>query len=256
MVKLLIGAAVVATVIIGIVFVININKDSPRPKNDSAFNDTSEEPSVKIKGLGINLDYYDPKTNSAGDIKFTDHKFSYKPPFDAYGHFKTGLSTDEGPERNPQPSFFVPRGTKIRALIDGFVYDVPKLYSGDYSVIIAPSMDSRWRFETEHVNNPIVKPGDFVKAGQVVAEASTAKMGNDMEWGWFEIGIGKGSQNTTDRPQHVCPFKYLNDSIKDETLKKLKALMLSWEQYRKDPNFYDENSTSIPGCLVLDTLDG
>lgn len=77
----------------------------------------------------------------------------------------------------------MPRGTKVRALIDGFVIDVPKLYSGDYSVIVSPSIESRWMFETEHVDNPIVKVGDFVKAGQVVAEASSAKMGNDKDWG-------------------------------------------------------------------------
>lgn len=252
MVKLLIGAAVIATIILGAIFLFPKNQSQ---KDYSVFNDTSEEPTVKIKGLGINLDYYDPKTNSAGDIKFSDHKFSYKPPFDAYGHFKTGLEQGEEAERNPQPSFFVPRGTKVRALIDGFVIDVPKLYSGDYSVVVSPSIESRWRFETEHVDNPIVKVGDFVKAGQVVAEASTAKMGNDKEWGWFEIGIGKGSQNT-DRPQHVCPFKYLDDSIKEETLKKLKALMISWEEYRKDPSAYDETATEVPGCLVLDVLDG
>lgn len=259
MVKLLTGIVAVIVVLLigtGILYEIKVRQDSPRPKNDSAFNDTSQEPPIKIKGIGLNLDYYDLKANRAGDIKFTDHQFSYRQPFDVYGHFKTGLEPDDAPERNPQPSFFVPRGTKVRALIDGFVYDVPKLYSGDYSVIIAPSMESRWRFETEHVDNPIVKPGDFVKAGQVVAEASTAKMGNDQEWGWFEIGIGKGSQNLEDRPQHICPFKYLDDSIKEETLKKLKSLMLSWEEYRKDPNVYDENATPIPGCLVLDTLDG
>lgn len=249
-------ALIILVIVVGVGRQIVFNKDAPKPKNESAFNDQSQEPPMKIKGLGINLDYYDPKTNTAGDIKFTDHKFSYRQPFDVYGHFKTGLGPNEPVDRNPQPSFFVPRGTKVRALIDGFVIEVAKLYSGDYSVIIAPSMDSRWRFETEHVDNPIVKPGDFVKAGQVVAQASSANMGSDTQWGWFEIGIGKGSQNTTDRPQHLCPFKYLDDSIKEETLKKLKALMLSWEEYRKDPNAYDENATPIPGCLVLDTLDG
>ncbi len=255
MAKVLIGITLIAAIIIGIVVIFPKKEaqDAPRPKNDSAFNDQSEEPPMKIKGLGINLDYYDPKTKTAGDINFTsltDHKI----PFEPYG---TWIEIPgEKPYRNPQPTFVVPRGTKVRALIDGFVFDVPKLYSGDYSVRITTSKDSRWSVETEHVDNPIVKVGDFVKAGQVVAEASTAKTGNNSSWAWFEIGIGKGTSNLEERPDHVCIFKYLDDSIKEETYKKLKSVMAAWEEYKGNTNVYDENASSITGCLTEEVING
>lgn len=255
MIKWAVGVVVLFCIFIGIWFVMSFNKGSS-PKNYSVFNDKSDAPPVKLKGIGVNLGEYDPKTKSAGDIVFTDHRLSYKRPFDEYGSWILAENSATGKAyRNAQATFVVPVGTKVRALVDGFVIDVPKLYSGDYSVVVAISPESRWRFETEHVDNPIVKPGDFVKAGQVVAEASRANLGENPLWGWFEIGIGKGSQNE-DRPQHVCPFAYLDDSIKEETLKKMRSLMLGWEEYREDSNIYDETATQVPGCLVLEAVDG
>lgn len=255
MAKLFIGIAVLTTIIIGVVVIFpkKGNQDAPRPENDSAFNDTSEEPPVKIKGIGLNLDYYNPKTNMAGDVRFKGFDYGYLPSFEQFGIWRDPKDGFEG-SYNPQPMWSVPKGTKVHALIDGFVIDVPKLYSGDYSVIVATSMDSRWRYETEHVNNPIVKPGDFVKAGQVVAEASTANANGD--WAWFEIGIGKGTQNSWEKPKHVCPFAYLDDSIKEETLKKITALMTSWEEFSKKPNGYNQSKMPVPGCLTLDPVDG
>lgn len=254
MAKLLIVIALIAVIVIGVVIIFpKGQQDTSRPKNDSAFNDTSEEPPFKIKGVGLNLDYYDKNSKKAGDIDFSalrDHKI----PFEEYGTWVE--IPNEKPYRNPQPTFVVPKGTKVRALIDGFVIEVPKLYSGDYSVRIATTKDSRWSAETEHVDNPIVKPGDFVKAGQVVAEASTAKTGNNSPWAWFEIGIGKGTQNTEERPDHVCIFKYLDDSIKEETYKKLKSIMAGWEEYKGNTSVYDENASPTPGCLTEEVLDG
>ncbi|MBI2337654.1 peptidoglycan DD-metalloendopeptidase family protein [Candidatus Daviesbacteria bacterium] len=245
MAKLLIGVALIVAIIIVVVVIFpkKGEQDAPRPANDSAFNDTSQEPPFKLKGVGLNLD----------DIDFSVLK-DYKIPFEPYGTWVQ--VPNEKPYQNPQPTFVVPKGTKVRAMIDGFVIDVPKLYSGDYSVRIATSMDSRWSAETEHVDNPIVKPGDFVKAGQVVAQASTAKTGDNSPWAWFEIGIGKGTSNLEERPDHVCTFKYLDDSIKEEIYKKLKSIMAEWEKYKTDPNVYDENASPIPGCLTEEVIDG
>lgn len=255
MVKVIIGVIVLGVLGIGSFMLLPKIFPKDTPPDNSAFIDNSDEPPVKIKGIGINLDYYDSKTGMAGDIKFFNNQGD-KRPFDEYGNWiPANMSATGKAYRNGQASFMVPRGTKIRALVDGFVIAVPKLYSGDYSVVVATAPESRWRFETEHVSNPIVKPGDFVKAGQVVAEASTANLGNDTEWGWFEIGIGKGSQSE-ERPQHICPFAYLDDSVKEETLKKMRGLMSDWEEYRKDSKVYDEGATSVPGCLVMEAVDG
>lgn len=254
MAKLLIGIVLIATIVLGVVIIFpkKGEYDAPRPENDSAFNDTSEEPPVKIKSVGIILDYYNPKTDLAGEVIFQARQHGRK-PFEEYGTFreaKDGFNSSY----NPQPTWNVPEGTPIRALIDGFVIDVPKLYSNDYSVIVATSMDSRWRYETEHVSNPLVKPGDFVKAGQIVAYPTKFNANNGR--GWVEIGIGKGTQDANTKPQHVCIFKYLDDSIKEETLKKIQALMQEWEKQSGNPNDYDEGKMPIPGCLTLDVVDG
>jgi|Napbiome12C3dose_1001474.scaffolds.fasta_scaffold00004_145 murein DD-endopeptidase MepM/ murein hydrolase activator NlpD len=255
MAKLLIGVVLIAAIIIGVVVIFpkKGEYDAPRPVNDSAFNDTSEQPPVKIKGIGVNLDYYNPETKMAGDVRFKGQDFDFKPSFEEFGIWREPVGGFEG-SFNPQPMWSVPKGTKVHALVDGFVKDVPKLYSGDYSVVVVTSMDSRWTYETEHVNNPIVKPGDFVKAGQVVAEASTANSNGD--WAWFEIGIGRGTQNSWEKPKHVCPFAYLDDSIKEKTLKKITALMTEWEKFANKPNGYNQSKMPIPGCLTLDTVEG
>lgn len=229
-----------------------VSRDSA--PDDQAFQDLSEEPPVRIKGIGLNLGYYNPATNAAGDIRFTDNRYDFMPPFAEYASWIPAEQSATGQAyRNAQASFLVPQGTKVRALIDGVIVDVSKLYSNDYSVIVATSPDSRWRYETEHVSNPIVKQGDRVRAGQVVAEASMA-LGNS-GWAGFEIGIGKGTADDS-QPSHVCPFKYLDPAIEKETLNKIRALMAAWEKYRNDSSAYDDASAPIPGCLVVDAVKG
>lgn len=67
-----------------------------------------------------------------------------------------------------------------------------------------------------------------------------------------EIDILKGGQS----PQHVCPYAYLDESIKDDTLNKLYSLFSSWESYIDNKGLYDESSPIIQGCLTLSPIDG
>src|SRR3989338_7183231 len=114
---------------------------------------------------------------------------------------------------SPQPTFVVPLGTPVRSLVDGVVASMPTLWSGDYSIqVTTDGQMQKWIYETEHLINPRVKVGDKVTAGQIVGEVSDFNHGAPSGFGTAEIGILKGGQ----QPQHVCPFAYLDLSIKEE----------------------------------------
>lgn len=209
-----------------------------------------DEPSLLLKGIGVNLAEYDPITNTAGDFVFTKQKLQFDRIWMDYA-FSIPASSAGAAKLNPQPTFILPLGTKVRSLVDGVVVDVPKLYSGDYSVMVAPDMKSRWRYETEHVINPIVKIGDRVVAGQVVAEVSDYDSRNTPGFGLVEIGILKGGNP----PQHLCPFRYLDPSIQDDTQRKIRSFYRAWENYRGQSDLYDE-TVEPAGCLTLALVDG
>jgi biotin carboxyl carrier protein len=208
---------------------------------------------VKIKDIGFNLDYYDDATGMAGDIKFTKFVFpegSFNAIYSEFGRKDLANSAKgNAGASNPQPTFLLPLGTKVRALIDGEVVKIPKLYSGDYSIHMQ-GKGSDLIFETEHVMNVKVKVGDNVKAGTVIAEVSDYNGDKLDGLGLLEIGV----LITGKTPGHACTFDYLDDSIKAETLKKLRALEDSWEAYRGEPNAYQQDKEVIPGCLNRDII--
>lgn len=209
---------------------------------------------AKIKHLGVNLDYYNPATNKAGDFAFTKANFTsgIQLLFVDYAYVISGANTSTGQDKaNPQPTFILPLGSKVYSLVDGEVYSVPKLYSNDYSVMVQVE-GSELMFETEHVINVKVKKGDKVKAGDVIAEVSDYSAHGYAGLGLVEIGVLKGGNP----PYHICPFDYLDNSIKDETIKKINALKQSWEQYRGDTSLYDESKEVTPGCLSKDPIEG
>jgi hypothetical protein len=129
---------------------------------------------------------------------------------------------------------------------------MPTLWSGDTSIqVTTDGQMQRWVYEVEHIINPKVKVGDKVSAGQIVGEVSNFDKSGPAGFGAVEIGLLKGGNP----PQHVCPFAYLDDSIKEETFKKMSALFKSWEDYVGDQNLYDENAP-YPGCLTLEPIEG
>lgn len=223
--------------------------------SENSVEKATESP-VKIKSLGIDLDYYDPATNKAGDIVFMKDTFqegAVNQIFMEYGYVMAGNSANNFQGKaNPQPTFLLPVGTKVQSLVDGVVEDVPKLYSGDYSVMVK-GKGSDLIFETEHVMNVTVKKGDNVKAGQVIAEVSDydAK-GYGGKYSLLDIGVLQGGNP----PRHLCLSDYLDDSIKEETLKKITALKKSWEEYRGEPDAYDESAVLIPGCVSREPIEG
>ncbi|MBI2009435.1 M23 family metallopeptidase [Candidatus Saccharibacteria bacterium] len=233
-------------------------KNKPANKDDgktTSISTTSSETntktdSAKIKHLGVNLDYYDPATKKAGDFLFTNAEVFANQIFMNYGYL-IPASPDYPAKRNPQPTFFLPLGTKVHSLVDGKVFRVPKLYSDDYSVQVQTE-GSELIFEAEHVVNVKVKEGDTVKAGDIIAEVSPFGSQSGSGLGLFEIGILKGGNP----PSHICPFDYLDDSIKDDLLKKITAFQKSWEEYKGNSNIYDESQVVIPGCVSRDPIEG
>lgn len=231
---------------------INNTFQETKDKIVSQSNRSDDEPPLLLKSIGVNLDYYDSQTKKAGDFLFTKKDLQFDRPFMGYGFvIPSNISSTGQSKANPQPTFILPLGTKVRSLVDGVVANVPKLYSGDYSIqVSANGKVEKWLYETEHVINPLVKVGDQVKAGQEIAEVSDYDRNLD-GFGIVEIGILKGGNP----PQHICPFAYLDPSTKEETFKKLKAFYKSWEEYIGDTTLYDENEP-IPGCVSLDPIKG
>ena len=258
----LVEALIIAIIIGAIVgvgyFVFSKNSDK-QTKNVAVSNPKevvkkTEKAEVKIKHLGVNLDYYDPATNRAGDFVFTKAKFTsgIQLLYTDYAYVISGANTSTGKDKaSPQPTFILPLGSKVYSLIDGEVYNVPKLYSNDYSVMVQGE-GSELIFETEHVINVKVKKGDKVKAGDVIAEVSDYSAHGYDGLGVVEIGVLKGGNP----PFHLCPFDYLDESIKEDTIKKIDALKKSWEQYRGDTSLYDESKEVTPGCLSKDPIEG
>lgn len=227
-------------------------KSTPIPPMSSSEFNGGDQPPVRIKSIGINLDYYNPSTGKAGDFLFTKQKLQFDRLFMGYGFFIPASSASPD-KKNPQPTFILPLGTPVRSLADGVVANMPILWSGDYSIQVTTNGQmQKWVYETEHIIHPKVKVGDKVVAGQIIGEVSDFDHGAPAGFGAVEIGILKGGNP----PEHVCPFAYLDLSIKADMEKKIIALYTSWEKYRGDSTLYDENAMQVPGCLTLDPIEG
>lgn len=214
--------------------------DKNKIQNDKG---NENEPPLKLKSIGVNFE----------DFKFTRQKLEFNRVFMGFGFVIPANTSSSGKAKsNPQPTYVVPLGTPVRSIVDGVVAAIPILWSKDYSVqVTKDGKMQKWVYEMEHLINPKVKVGDKVSAGQIVGEVSNFNSGAPEGFGAVEIGILKGGQI----PEHVCPFAYLDDSIKEETFKKMNNLFASWEEYTGDKTLYGE-SAKIPGCLTDEPIEG
>lgn len=252
--KIVLAIAIVVVVIValGLFFVLRAQKGGEGNSIVSSLKDvvSSDNGSdYPIKHLGIELAPYDAATQTAGDIKFTSIPLQFDRLYFDYG-FRVPANSVGPAKDNPQPTFIVPLGTKVHAIVDGEVVSVPKLYSNDYSIHVSPK-GSDLVFETEHVINPLVKVGDTVKAGDVIAEVSDYDSRNTPGFGLVEIGILKGGNP----PKHVCPFLYLDPTFKEEVNANLHGFYQAWNAY-KGKTIYDESSLELPGCVSTEEIEG
>ena len=251
------GLTIVTIILLGLgyVFIHNQNRSNttePRQANISPMQESdSQTPPLLIKHLGVNLAPYDPKTNRAGDFVFTKQKLQFDRIFMGFG-FVIPANSIGAQKANPQPTFILPLGTKVHSLVDGVVANMPKLYSGDYSIQVSTNGQiQKWLYETEHVTNPLVKVGERVKAGQIIAEVSNYDHGAPDGFGIVEIGILKGGNP----PYHVCPFLYLDPSIKETVYANLRNFYKAWNAYL-GKIVYDEKDYIVPGCLTTSEIQG
>lgn len=217
---------------------------APVPAAPAAHQETqSDTPPLLLKSIGVNF----------SDFVFTRDKLQFGRMFMEYGYVIPASMTSTGQSKpNPQAVFIVPAGTPVRSLVDGVVVNVAKVWSGDYTIQVTQSgKQEQWMYETEHVINPKVAVGDKVLAGQIIAEVSTFDSNVPQGYGAVEIGILKGGNP----PEHVCPFAYFDDSVKDSMLAQIKDLFTRWEAYAGDSGLYNENE-SIPGCATLGEVAG
>ena len=207
-----------------------INKPD-NPQSSSSRVSDSNKPPLKLKSIGVNFE----------DFRFTKEKLQFNRLFMGYGFVIPANETSSGKDKsNPQPTYILPLGTPVRSLVDGIVANIATVWSGDYSIQVTKSGKlERWIYETEHVINPKVKVGDRVNAGQIIAEVSNFDKGAPEGFGAVEIGILHGGGEGL--PEHVCPFAYLDDSMRGETFTNLRNLFKNWEEYIGDQisSFFD-----------------
>lgn len=216
----------------------------------SAANVSAPNNDIIMKSIGFNLDYYNETTNRAGDMEFTKVPLMFDQIWGDFGQ-QDPRTPNDPTKRNPQPVYILPLGTKVQSLIDGTVTKVETLYSGDTTIWVSPNQDSQLNFETEHVSHPLVKVGDKVKSGQIIAQVSEYDAKNHPGFGSVEIGVlgQSGSQ-----PVHSCPYQYLDASVKDDILKKITSLHAAWEKYLNKDIYGD--TYALPGCVTTDPVNG
>lgn len=183
-------------------------------------------------------------------------------PISDFG-FLDGEGT-ENERRNPQPTFRVPLGTTVLAPIDGVVSEVSILYSGDYTIMFVGSSEDRSiAWETEHVEEVLVKPGDVVRAGQPVASVSNylctyskKQFGNDsycgLGIGLVELGYLVGGAV----PRHYCPFGALTDPRALERIESELSNARSTIEQLAGKKLFDIENWATPNCIVDEPIEG
>ncbi|MGH7249909.1 MAG: peptidoglycan DD-metalloendopeptidase family protein, partial [Minisyncoccia bacterium] len=203
---------------------------SASSQSNTAAQAQKDEP-LPLKSISFDLDYYNASTNHAGDMVFTHEDHDLSGHFhDIFSDFGTQdpRSPNDPTKRNPQPTFVLPLGTKVHSLVDGVVVDVKDLYSNDQTIWVSQSSSNKYIYETEHIINPLVKKGDRVTGGQIIGEVSTHDSQYHPGFGIVEIGILYTKENYA---QHLCPFHYLDPSIKNDIDKKILDVHQAWMKY-------------------------
>ena len=220
-----------------------------------------------IQNWGFNLAPYSASTGFAGDLKIrgvvpptfsgenaTRDNSQYRLLIDPISK-QTVLG-----KASPQISFWLPLGTKVISMINGTVCKVEKLYSGDYSVMVAsekfPCANGQTlvSFEHEHVINPMVAVGQKVTAGEIIATVSDY----NPHWkskglGVVEIGILFSKKNSN-LAWHACVSSFLEPSKKSAMVQAMESAMAAWESELSDSAIFDEPAMPIAGCYSTEEL--
>ena len=205
-----------------------------------------EEP--KLKNIGVNIDFYNPTTNMAGDFVFDTFTYSWGGVYNTKVFADFAETKYDGNERiyMPEVTYIVPLGTGVMAISDGIVTSIKLQETGDVELGITRPENPLWGFGYDHVINIRIKEGDRVEAGDVIGEVSNySQWLREDGYGVVEISLVNLERGYTPH----CPFKYLDESIKQDYLNKISALYKSWEKYIGNSSLYDEENNFMPGCI-------
>lgn len=207
--------------------------------DDTANDDTSDDDNAAalpvIGSLPVNIDTYDPATQTAGDVDFT---FSELGSTEKIFLEFNGLLIDggTGPEgtRLPHYTFNLPEGTAVYAMGDGTVQNVSENTNHpDMEITVTADGTSNYFYTYDHVLGVLVDEGESVTAGQQIGEASETK---------FEADISLNFDTA------YCPNDFFDSSLAATLEGKLTQLMSDWESFKEDTSIYDEEAMYQPGC--------
>lgn len=230
--------------------------------SSNAVDSSASIPKV-MQNWGLALAPYDAATGKAGVMQIagvTPPTFG-NPTDDALYRNIMGVYGEEvRGALEPQIVFNAPLGTAVISMVDGTVCDMPKLYSNDYSVRVAPTGTTcsggaaAILFEHEHLINPTVQVGDKVTAGQqlgVVSDYNPHWKAKGM--GVLDVGVFFSKTGST-QPWHACPSNFLAPAKKDALLATLASIQNAWIAQRGDPSLYNLAAQNPVGCLTANDI--
>lgn len=205
------------------------------------------------------------------DVRAVDWKSTLK-FYKTYGNFETknfpllpfGLEESPGGQRDPQPGFYAPLGTDVLAPVTSTVIAIKQLEHGDWTIMYAPTEKGTDIWETEHIIDAIVKVGDKVVAGQVVAKVSDVdcKMHESdptngyckSNLGLVELGYLVGNSIT---PTHLCPFEESRiDPAKSAQIIADYTWAMDQAEAAKGSKYMGRDKWVTPTCEVTDGITG
>lgn len=190
-----------------------------------------------IEHIGIEIAPFDSVTERAGDISFRGGE-----TFIPFGKLLEGTN---GWKLTPELTFFVVEGTPVRAPISGVVSQIDVLYSDDYLIILRQA-GTAWEVGVEHVVDPLVKVGDAVQAGQVIATATPEETPFGIV-AFTELALWLPA-DSDDKMIKMCPYLAFSDDLKQKFSAEVYELASSWEAHWGQ-DVFDESAWSQPGCL-------
>jgi hypothetical protein len=221
---------------------------------------SAEIPKV-LQNWALNIAPYDAATGKAGvmQIKGVQPPTFANPEDTAmYSHI-VGLYGEsiKGGIQEPQMGFYAPLGTPVISMLDGTVCDRPRLYSGDYSIRVAPpgvacnGGSASVLIEHEHLLSPTVNVGDKVTAGQQIGVVSDY----NPHWkakgfGLIETGVFFIKKSDPTRPWHACLANYLVPAKSAALQATLSSIETAWNTERNDPSLYNLAAQNPVGCLT------
>jgi hypothetical protein len=209
-----------------------------------------------LYNLGIkDFGPYDPATGRAGAFVITQSEGPDGPAFYPFG--SSVIGADGHQKILPEMEFTgLAAHTPVYAAADGWVKrvsasrDTPGVI--DYAFSIHPTHFSKWRVEYEHVVNVKIKNGQWVKAGQQIAEVAPQGYGQllyraeltvEKETPWSPWYDG----------QPECPMQFLAPSVEQEYTNAIIQLQKTLFTHT-GLDMYDSSKQPYPGCQVTSLL--